>query len=465
MSPKTVRPIALLSLAAAALIGTCAIAVAAPPAVTATALAQPAGQNSTLIPTNFNAAAAPGAAGNLIYDGQFASWVQAALVTNQMGNQVSMVGDATFAFQQCFGGGFLDDLNTQFGATVNWVGGAASSFNEPSYGQNPGLPVAPAGKGINASLTNVPPADYWTTELYPLLNANSDNPTSINTANANDPYGTVLNGAGPNPENGQLYYPPGKGVINLTTAGANRYAILWAGLTNNLRYFTDVTNMYNKLVALGYNVSVLFGDGASSIQGAGTNDLPNGWGAQAATSNNLQNAIANVGTKIAADYAANKTNDQFFFYATDHGGNTAVVGPGAGGGLIPGAGGPPGTTSPIQISQGDSVAMGLDPQATPTLTINYTMTSPGSAEVLVNGNDIGNIYSGSSSATLAIPDSDLQPGNDSVQFDTLSGPSFQVTGETFFSGAFDTLVPVPEPATLAVVAISGITLLARRRRA
>ena len=108
--------------------------------MTPQAIAQPAGQNSTLIPTNFNAAAAP-AAGNIILDSTFAGWIQGALTTVVGGKPTSMVGDATFTFQQCFGGGFLDDLNnTITGAGVNWVGGAASSFDEPSYGQNPARP-------------------------------------------------------------------------------------------------------------------------------------------------------------------------------------------------------------------------------------------------------------------------------------------------------------------------------------
>ncbi len=374
-----------------------------------------------------------------------------------------MVGDATFTFQQCFGGGFLDDLNnTITGAGVNWVGGAASSFDEPSYGQNPGAAVAPAGKPISASPTDIPPADYWTTQLYPALVANSDNATSINTANVNDPYGSVINAAGPNTENGQLYYPNGMGTVNLTANGTNRYAILFAGMTNNQRYFTDTNNMYNQLALAGYKITVLFGDGASQVQGTNQNNLPAGWNAKAATSNALQNAITAVGAKIAADYAANITTDQFFFYATDHGGNTQVVGPGAGGGLIPGAGGPPGTTSPIQISPGVMTGMTLDPTAIPTITLDYSMTANDDAEVLINGNDIGDITAGSNTATLEIPDSDLVAGSDSLQLQTITGPSFTFDDATFFSGADNTLV-VPEPATFGLLSMISLTLLARRR--
>ena len=109
-------------------------ALAAPPAVTPNAIAQPANQNSTLIPFNFAAAAAP-AGGNIILDSTFATWVQGALTTNVGGVQTSMVGDATFAFQQCFSGGFLDDLNNTLGNTVNWIGGAAAVWQRAGGGR------------------------------------------------------------------------------------------------------------------------------------------------------------------------------------------------------------------------------------------------------------------------------------------------------------------------------------------
>src|SRR5262249_18801007 len=126
-----------------------------------------------------------------------------------------------------------------------------------------------------------------------------------------------------------------------------------------------------------YTTYVLYGNGVNQVPfGNKENNmglLPVGWAAMQATPANLQTTFQNVGKQIAQDNAAGIKDDQFLFYATDHGGNTKVVGAGAGGGIIPGAGGPPGSYGTIQLESAELLSILADPSAQPTLTLEYSM--------------------------------------------------------------------------------------------
>ena len=69
---------------------------------------------------------------NFISDTQFA-----ALISNKFfSGGTTNVRDAKFVFQQCYGGGMLNELQNSLGGTngsFNWVGGSAASWYEPSY--------------------------------------------------------------------------------------------------------------------------------------------------------------------------------------------------------------------------------------------------------------------------------------------------------------------------------------------
>src|SRR5688572_29246022 len=54
-----------------------------------------------------------------ITDNEFALMARGLLVKNGASN----TRGASFLFEQCFSGGMFDELNTQFGNEVRWVGG------------------------------------------------------------------------------------------------------------------------------------------------------------------------------------------------------------------------------------------------------------------------------------------------------------------------------------------------------
>ena len=64
-----------------------------------------------------------------ILDNDFATLAKNLLITNGKSN----ARDAKFLFQQCFGGGMLDDIQRALGTVVKWVGGSASRFDEQAH--------------------------------------------------------------------------------------------------------------------------------------------------------------------------------------------------------------------------------------------------------------------------------------------------------------------------------------------
>jgi hypothetical protein len=453
------------------------LALAAPPPVTPNALTQPAGQSSVLIPINY-AAGGAFALPNVIPDSTLASWATTALTVPDPLNanlRVSAVGGATFLFQTCFGGGFLDDLNNDLTPVgVPWVGGSAAQFDQPAYGQALGNP--PANAPASSPIGN-PPVNYWTNALVPTLKAGSVVSSDIATANANDPLGTPLNPAPAISETGQLYYANNGGTITLdNNNNINHYAILWAGYTDAQRHFTSIDSIYTSLTTAWkntpYQIQILYGDGMSQVPGGPENNpaaLP--WGANAnttvtsATAATLSAAFTNVGALVTADFANNKANDQFFFYAGDHGGNNQALAGGVGGG---GPAGTMTTTLPtLQISPGQYQGITNSPGAVPTLTFSYSMNDPtDDVEVLLDGNDIGDLTdNGSGTQTFVIPVSDIEPGTDTIDLDTVSGTPFTINNMDFFTGAIDDgPLEVPEPASAGLMALAAITALSRRRR-
>ncbi len=252
---------------------------------------QPANKRSTLIGIN----------DNTITDLQFANMAKGLLLKNGNAN----VRGATFLFAQCYSGGMLDDLNDTFGSEVRWVGGSAARYDELSWGQANSAPY---------------PLDFWPKALYegfdiapvpPFFNG----PNMIglvNFARDNDVKGP--NGSGS--ETPQSIYRNGGETINhresIPASGGGHNAILWAGKADGERHVNDIKEMYQRLSA-DFQAT---GDPWSIIVLGDEDDL--GIPALPATKANLQAAFN-------ALEAIQGPDDNFLFFASNHGGSDTII--------------------------------------------------------------------------------------------------------------------------------------------
>ena len=105
------------------------------------------------------------------------------------------VRNATFLFQQCCGGGFLDDLNDTLPGDLSWIGGASSQWNEVSAGLPSQRELVAGGKGVP---TGFPVADpnFWTGSLFAAFDSNPNITVhdAIGAALIGDPVGTFGEG-------------------------------------------------------------------------------------------------------------------------------------------------------------------------------------------------------------------------------------------------------------------------------
>src|SRR5262245_51184797 len=128
----------------------------APPAARADLEAQPACEHSKLIAHS----------GLDIRDDEFAELLKKILLKNGTN---STVRDAKFLFQECYGGGMIDDIQACLSNKVKWVAGSAAKHNEWAWGYDDER------------------GGTWTDALKPEL-AKKDQPlkTGIDNANCND---------------------------------------------------------------------------------------------------------------------------------------------------------------------------------------------------------------------------------------------------------------------------------------
>jgi hypothetical protein len=417
----------------------------------------PADRDSTLIPFGAVTAANP------VISGQtFVSWAQQSLISGG----ASTVQNASFYFQQCYGGGFLQDLQTPLGNRVDWAGGSASTWAQPSVGQvsteENKLPM-PTG-GYAAKWVADPPQDFWTKALYPTLTAANTVISSVNTARNNDQVG--INGATIAPaigsfETGQTYGAnPGNDFTSRTQNANLELAILWAGNANSMRHLDDVVNVYNTLTNLWngktpYKIEVLFGNGttyqypgmAAPMQLSTLFNQP-ATTIQMATSANLQADITGIHPTLQT---------QFVFYASDHGGFT-VTPPGAPV-VVPKNGT---DTEQFSLSSQDVRAIasegpGGDP---PTLTLDYTGLKS-AVSVELNGFTLGTLNPTQDQTVLSIPAADLST-SDTISIFNSTASGFTLTSKEFFSGDINTGPVVPEPSTWVLGVLAALSLIGAR---
>jgi hypothetical protein len=227
------------------------------------------------------------------FDDQLKSWIKQYIVPKGY-------HDMKFVFGECFGGGIIDEM-LEFGNDAHpVVAMSASKYDEKSYGE-------PANTH-----------DYF---LEALKNDLRDNPDhtmgqAFDKAKANDPCapgGDWYNkGFQENPQ----YNSAGAGADNLKLGNkgtATSYkAILFAGQPDQ-RHWNDMDGMYNLLVGkFGFtdaDIEVCAGNGqyngGKTLPGGGTID-------RGGTAADLENAVKAVAAKMTS-------NEQLFFWVTDHG--------------------------------------------------------------------------------------------------------------------------------------------------
>jgi hypothetical protein len=315
--------------------------------------------------------------------------------------------------QQCFGGGFLDDI---LGVPQPHTFTSASSWREPAWGQ---VAIPLIGADTVRDFT-----DAWRANIVSYGNARAAYVTTLgNNPGVKDPFAPPGVTTGiistttylEHPQYASPDAPPGPGPNDLRRLftpgpGGNNYAILvsWdaprAGDAKDLlREQVEVSRIYNTL-RTNYNVPfnnivTLFngdarGSSIAAINGIKGDAFPNGENLGAVfidnpnTRANWLNALAgnlfvNANNALGIQYGP---NDRLFIYNTGHGGE-AKLNP------MPGAGQPwlvPYAQGFSLLPQLDDVGFSVNAGDTDLLQISTrSLITDSSLDLVVNGVDLG----------------------------------------------------------------------------
>lgn len=368
-------------------------------------------------------------------------------------NGRSNVLDAKFLFQECYGGGMVNALKAKLDNSINWIGGSASNWSEVARGE------------ANSATNPQSPMSYWTKALIPALQANNSILSALTTALRNDQVGPFSPNVSEHPfiAGGG---PAGFGKIKLKDPNAKSYeAILWAGDPNQQRHANNIQQMVNTLEkAWGapnnnppgnppkVNITVLYGDGP----GPGTPNFGRGVNVMKATEADLTRALTNLQLN---------PNEEFLFYATDHGGTDNVIQPRGG----PGRDVAPQTTDSefFTLDSGQLSGMQFDNTTIPTLTVDYSYAIPGSSllgtdSVTLNGHLLGYLNPTLNEEVFNVNPQWLGLSNevDISNNQSLAGNDLRITYKSLDSGEINDDPPtsVPEPSSLALL-IAGLVCL------
>jgi hypothetical protein len=413
-----------------------AVLLALPVAGRAQLSIQPTNKHSSLIGNNGLDA---------IRDDAFAQLMAGLLITSGTNH----VRDAKFLFQECYGGGMLDDLQTALGTTVKWVGGSASAYDQPSVGQV--TPLENETEGFGEIWEAATPMDFWTIALVAQLSSPSQTLlTAINNARDTDAVGVnapLTNDPAMKPkiENGQSVFANGGNSITLFDKAAGSHcAILWAGNADHLRHYNDILQVRNALLNAwgppgpGVTIITLFGNGTENSAGT---DLPTNWNAQAATLATLTNAVHTLQTNV-------NTNTEFLFYASDHGETQTIVA--AAPANVPAGGA---TNLAFGLEQGEMLGLEREPAAQPYLTIDY-LASGSNIIVTLNGTEIGVLGSTETNAVLDVPVSLVSETNQ-IELENFSGQPLTVNSLLFDLGQVDSLPGPSSTLSLNIIKAPG----------
>jgi len=262
--------------------------------------------------------------GDTVSDTELAEWLGELLRKDGKAN----ASVAILLFQQCFGGGMLDDIKDKLGSVVPWVGGAASKHDETARGEVSPTENRDANgnrKYSERSESNTP-ENYWTRALAEAL---EQSPSAtmwqiLEAARRNDPIGSNAKRPADRYETGQTASANGGHKQQLQPTGSKSFhAVLWGGHANRERHRNNVSSILKALKgrynAQTCSITILFGDGEHDSNGDG---LPANWktdasfkgslNVQSASKNGLKTTLQNLKAKMGP-------GEQFFFYGSDHG--------------------------------------------------------------------------------------------------------------------------------------------------
>lgn len=393
--------------------------------------------------------------GAVIRDDAFAQWVKDLLIKDGKTN----AKDAKFIFNQCYGGGMLDDIETQLGNIVPWVGGSAAKHNEVAKAQlttKERKYDGDLGKLFNSDR----PLSFWTTALLPELAKDQTLETALKKARENDILGVnitkknkeLLTKQKLTPETGQYFSANGGDKITLGDKDAkSHHAILWAGQANLMRHFYNISDTRDAIAkawkGTDFTITVLFGNGKKRPDGK---DLPKEWEAKPGLAKTLRETIAGLKDKMNKD-------EQFLFYASDHGTNDVKMqlNPYK---IIRGVT----DSAPLDINEGVYEGLISQEDNIPTLTIDYEgLFGDKPLNVLLNDSLIGQLLPGETEAILNVPEDLLSLGTNIVSINNDSDYDVTLNTKDFSTGGIDDQ-PIPEPATAMLLVFAAI--LVRRSR-
>jgi hypothetical protein len=375
-------------------------------------------------PPNVSATLA-GLDGEQISDGEFAESILLAITKDGKSN----VRDAKFIFQECFGGGmlsklkrYLDDLN------VIWVGGSASTFSQPSWGKTSEAPD---------SFTESLAVQLQTDPQQSLL-------TSLEIARIGDPF--AADGR-ETPQTDASFN--GDRITLPDKAAKSHHAIIWAGTATDPRHVHDARLMANAAGnAWGDNqlgappnpndsIDVFMGDGSNP------GGFPGIANVHPADGGDLNTVLANLAAKL-------NNNEEFFFYATGHGGQMVFPY------FFTPSTLPPGETKTFEIylTQGaiaGSGQLGAAPAIHFTFTFGGTTGTP--PLVFLGEQALGQAPQGNSSpgtpveAVLQVNPNGLEAKNTITVVNPGTGTTLNIDNVNFQTGPV-TEFPAPQPTIL-----------------
>ena len=334
--------------------------------------------------------------------------------------QPGEIHDAKFFFQECFGGGMLPPLQSAFDDNIKWIGGSASTADEPSWG-----PADPTSK-----------PDFWTAALAPeLAKPNQQLGTTLTNASNNDVFGPM----GAMRETPQTAGSTDGNTIKMSD-GTSHHAIIWTGAKDADRHDNDVTAI--------------------------TNALNTAWAGSPAGSTSITMVSTTAQLEAAMQFLSDNgdlnPDEEFLFYATDHGDQQTTIIPDN-----PTIGG--GTMDHETLTLDPTVIAAIrnsDPAHTPpqpTLEIDYsglTVFDP----IFFDGHLLGQLDPSLTDMIFNLDIAWLLTVNDILIDNSLNPSSFIVSAKIFDTGSVNNSV-VPEPGSLALlgVALASLFVLNRRR--